>query len=99
MHIALRTGISIFPGEQGLEPEELLKQAYTALSYAKDSSGAYQFYDRSMTAAALSRLTLEHEIRLGIERGDFTLHYQPLVDLVTGRTVGVEALARWQHLV
>jgi len=98
VHIALRTGISVFPAE-GVEPEELLKQAYTALSFAKDSSGAYQFYEQSMTATALSRLNLEHEIRQGIERGDFTLHYQPLVDLVTGRTVGVEALARWQHPV
>jgi len=96
VHITLRTGISVFPAD-GEEPEELLKQAYTALSYAKDTSGAYQFYEQSMTEAAVSRMQLEQEIRRAIDQNHFTLFYQPLIDLKSGRVIGVEALARWQH--
>lgn len=92
----LRTGISVFPCESA-EPELLLKQAYTALNHAEETSGAYQFYEQSMTEAAVKRLTLEQEIRHGIDRGDFELHYQPLVNIHNGDVVGVEALARWQH--
>ncbi|PLY01208.1 MAG: diguanylate cyclase [Desulfuromonas sp.] len=96
LHVTLRTGISVFPADSE-EPETLLKQAYTALSHAKDTSGAYQFYEHSMTEEAVSRMLLEQEIRIGIERKDFKLFYQPLVDLESGAVIGVEALARWQH--
>jgi len=96
VHVTLRTGISVFPAD-GEEPEELLKQAYTALSYAKDASGAYRFYEHSMTEAAISRLQLEQEIRTAIDRNEFTLYYQPLINLKSGAVIGVEALARWQH--
>ena len=96
MHLTLRTGITVFPDHSD-DPAVLLKQAYTALSFAKGASGAYQFYERSMTEAAVSRLNLEQEIRHGLERGDFILHYQPLINLKSQQIVGVEALARWQH--
>ena len=48
--------------------------------YAKDASGAYRFYEHSMTEAAISRLQLEQEIRTAIDRNEFTLYYQPLIN-------------------
>ena len=50
-----------------------------------------------MRAETLDRATLEHDLRRAIDRSELRVHYQPLVDLETGRVVGLEALLRWQH--
>jgi predicted signal transduction protein with EAL and GGDEF domain len=81
-------------------PEDLLRDADTAMYRAKSlGSGRTQIFDREMHARALARLTLETDLRRALERGEFRLHYQPIVSLLTGRISGFEALVRWNHPV
>ena len=90
-------GISVFP-QDGRDFEALLKHADTAMYRAKESGrNGYQFFASEMNVAALERLMLENSLRQGIERGEFVLHYQPQIDLASGRIVGAEALVRWRH--
>ena len=90
-------GISVFP-QDGRDFESLLKHADTAMYRAKESGrNGYQFFASEMNVAALERLMLENSLRQGIERGEFVLHYQPQIDLASGRIVGAEALVRWRH--
>ncbi|MDP2432944.1 MAG: EAL domain-containing protein [Pseudomonadota bacterium] len=58
---------------------------------------AYQFYTGDMNERASERLTLEHDLRRALERGEMLLHYQPQIELASGRIVGLEALLRWRH--
>jgi diguanylate cyclase (GGDEF)-like protein len=90
-------GIAIYP-QDGEDLETLLMHADTAMYQAKEQGGgSYQTYSRSMNATALQRLTLENSLRRAIEREEFELHYQPIIDARTGGTVGAEALVRWRH--
>ncbi len=90
-------GISLFPYD-GTDLETLLKNADAAMYHAKDAGRSnFQFYSKSMNAAAEKRLTLENKLRRALERGEFMLHYQPLIDVETWRIVGSEALIRWKH--
>src|SRR5438094_618335 len=84
------------PGQS--RPEELLRQADTALYQAKDAGKARAvWYDAQLSAHAADRLDLSDDLRTAIGRGELVLHYQPEVDLHSGAVVGVEALVRWQH--
>ena len=95
--LTVSIGISVFP-EDGAEAETLLDNADTAMYRAKDlGRNNYQFYSREMRARALERMTMEQSLRHALERGEFLLHYQPQLDLRSGRVFGVEALLRWQH--
>jgi diguanylate cyclase (GGDEF)-like protein/PAS domain S-box-containing protein len=79
-------------------PEAMLRNADVAMYRAKAAGRAQVvIYDGRMSAQALERLELEEELRWAVERGELRLHYQPEVDLGTGRIVGMEALVRWQH--
>ena len=79
-------------------PGDMLRDADTAMYRAKTRGpGSYEMFDRDMQAQALSRLQLETDLRRGIEREEFRLHYQPIVSLQSGRISGFEALLRWQH--
>jgi PAS domain S-box-containing protein len=90
-------GISLFPYD-GTDLETLLKNADAAMYHAKDAGRSnFQFYSKSMNAAAEKRLTLENKLRKALDRGEFQLHYQPLIDVDTWRIVGAEALIRWRH--
>ena len=81
-------------------PGDLLKQAEIALHRAKlDPVRSTVVFDPEMHAQTLDRATLEHDLRRAIERSELRLHYQPLVELGTGRVIGMEALLRWQHPV
>ena len=90
-------GIALYP-EDGEDLETLLMHADTAMYKAKEQGGnSYQAYSRAMNASALQRLTLENALRRALERSEFELHYQPIVDAQSGAWVGAEALVRWQH--
>ena len=90
-------GIAIFP-DDGQDIDTLLMHADTAMYKAKEQGGSsYQAYARAMNASALQRLTLESALRRALERSEFELHYQPIVDARTGAPVGAEALVRWRH--
>lgn len=79
-------------------PEELLRDADTALSRAKlKGPGRVTVFDESMHAQAVDRLQLETDLRHALEREEFELHFQPIVELATGRLAGFEALTRWRH--
>ncbi|MFO1285792.1 MAG: EAL domain-containing protein [Rubrivivax sp.] len=90
-------GVASYP-EDGSDIDTLLMNADTAMYRAKSAGrGGFQLYDRSMNARALDRLHMETRLRRALERDEFVLHYQPRVDVVSGRIVGAEALIRWQH--
>jgi diguanylate cyclase (GGDEF)-like protein/PAS domain S-box-containing protein len=90
-------GISLYP-EDGDDPEALVKNADTAMYRAKDQGrDTYQLYTRAMNATALERLAMENSLRRALAHNELLLHYQPLLDLETGRVPCVEALLRWRH--
>ncbi|CAA9542657.1 MAG: Sensory box/GGDEF family protein [uncultured Thermomicrobiales bacterium] len=80
------------------DPGELLRQADVALYRAKAQGGdRYVAFDPSMAAEASDRLALENDLRRALQKDELLLHYQPIVELATGRIVALEALVRWQH--
>ncbi|OIR16205.1 phytochrome-like protein cph2 [mine drainage metagenome] len=94
--VTLSIGISIYPLD-GLNTATMLKNAEAAQHQAKDEGrNNFQFYAGHMNATAWQRLNLETELRRAIEREEFTLHYQPKVDMDRAKIVGMEALLRWQ---
>ncbi|CCG08783.1 putative bifunctional diguanylate cyclase/phosphodiesterase [Pararhodospirillum photometricum] len=96
IHPSTSIGIACHPAD-GPDAETLLRNADTALYAAKAAGpGQWAFFDRSMTENALTRLHTESSLRKAVENGDFLLHFQPKVDLATGRVSGCEALVRWR---
>jgi diguanylate cyclase (GGDEF)-like protein/PAS domain S-box-containing protein len=90
-------GIAKYPAD-GEEPEELIKHADIAMYRAKQNGrNNFQFYTPAMNEQALERLQIESNLRRALERGEFVLHYQPKVDVASGRISGMEALIRWSH--
>ena len=88
-------GVSMFP-QDGESLDDLIKQADTAMYQVKDRGrGNVGFYQPQMNANLLSRMKLEHAMRQALGLGHMAVHYQPQVDMATGRIVGAEALARW----
>jgi diguanylate cyclase (GGDEF)-like protein/PAS domain S-box-containing protein len=76
---------------------ELLRDADTAMYWAKEEKSGYRVFDPSMHARALRRLDLDNDLRRALEAEEFVLHYQPITSLHTGSITGVEALVRWKH--
>ena len=90
-------GIAVFPGD-GHEAETLIERADIAMYRAKEiGRNNYQFYTAAMNDQLDERLLIEGALRNALERAQFALHYQPQVDMSTGRLVGMEALLRWLH--
>ena len=88
-------GIAVFP-DDGDDVETLVKHADRAMYHAKESGrNNFQFFEESMNAGAMRRLTLESHLRNALEADQMRLVYQPLIDATSGETLGVEALARW----
>lgn len=99
--VELRTspsiGICLYP-DDALQSDELIKSADMAMYNAKaQGRGNYQFFTEQMQVAAITRLAIEADLRIALDRNQFELHYQPQLDLRTARIVGVEALIRWHH--
>ncbi len=90
-------GIAVFP-DDGEDFETLLRLSDIGMYQAKESGrNMYRFYDEAMNSNILHNLHLTSSLRLALTRHEFILHYQPVVDIVSGRMVGAEALIRWQH--
>lgn len=90
-------GISIFP-ENGDSWEELLRSADTAMYRAKSlGNNRFCFFTEDLGTSAVERMDTITQLRLGIEKGELLLHYQPQICMVTGLVVGVEALVRWEQ--
>lgn len=89
-------GISIFP-QDGETVSELMKNADAAMYLAKESGrNQFSFYSKELNSGARSRLAMENNLRRAVLQNELMLHYQPKVDLRTGKICGAEALARWQ---
>ena len=78
-------------------PLDLLRDADTAMYRAKSEHADHRVFDPAMYERAVKRLELENDLRRGVEAQEFVAHYQPIVDLETGETWGMEALLRWKH--
>jgi diguanylate cyclase (GGDEF)-like protein/PAS domain S-box-containing protein len=96
LHVTASIGISLFP-DDGRTAEQLLKTADLALYRAKDAGrNRMQLFNPVMDTVQ-AQIHLETELRRALEQNQFSLAYQPQIDVRTGRFVGVEALARWRH--
>ena len=90
-------GIAFYPND-GTSPQELLKNADTAMYFAKNNGGnSYQFFSGEMNQNAVRQLQIENLIRQGIKDDLFTVYYQPKVDIASGKLVSMEALVRFEH--
>ena len=78
-------------------PEDLLRDADIAMYRAKQGTAVYEVFDPVMYEQAVRRIDLERELREAIEAEGFVVHFQPIIDLQTGKTWGMEALVRWEH--
>lgn len=90
-------GISVFPAD-GSDSETLMKHADMAMYHMKEKGrNGYQFYSREIQELALARVSMGTDLKKAIENHELSLEFQPKVDLLDHRIVGVEALARWTH--
>ena len=96
-HATASIGIAMFP-EHGSDVHTLTKNADMAMYLAKeDGKNNFRFFAGTVKMQSIERLTLENSLRQALARNEFSLHYQPKVDLGTGQITGVEALLRWTH--
>ncbi len=97
LYVSASIGIAISP-DDGVDVITLLKNADVAMHAAKQLGGnGFMFYSSELNIRSLERLTLEHGLRQAVSGAQLRLHYQPQVEIASGRIVGFEALMRWQH--
>lgn len=97
LHVTCSVGISLYP-DDGLNAESLIKNADTAMYQAKENGRqTFQFFKSAMNVRAVERQAIEECLRRALERQEFVVHYQPKINLKTGRIIGAEALLRWTH--
>ena len=97
LHVTLSIGVALY-GPHGTSFDDLLRRANTALHYAKaNGKDQHQFYQTAMENYAYMYVDNVKQIRKALAEVQFEMHYQPIVDAVTGRIAGREALLRWNH--
>jgi diguanylate cyclase (GGDEF)-like protein/PAS domain S-box-containing protein len=97
LQVTCSVGISLYP-DDGLDAETLIKNADTAMYQAKENGRqTFQFFKSAMNVRAVERQSIEEGLRRALERQEFVVHYQPKINLRTGRITGAEALLRWTH--
>lgn len=95
-HTTISIGTAMYP-EHGSNPDELLKCADMAMHKAKKAGkNRFVIFDQAMSEAVSERIVIENHLRTALEKNEFQIHYQPQLDLKTGRIAGFEALLRWQ---
>lgn len=100
LHTTISIGVAYHADMENVEADALIKHAGLALSRAKEQGDVqYEVYSPAMDIRSFEKLTLENELRRAIEQQEFLLYFQPQVEILTGKIVGVEALVRWQHPV
>jgi diguanylate cyclase len=97
VHTSASIGISVYPAD-GTDSDTLVAHADEAMYFAKQAGrNSFQFFSPGMSVFSRDRLNLESELRRALPMQQFELHYQPKVDVATGRMNSVEALLRWRH--
>jgi diguanylate cyclase (GGDEF)-like protein/PAS domain S-box-containing protein len=95
--ITTSVGVSLYPYD-GVDEDALVRNADLAMYHAKEQGrNNFQFYREGINETAVDRLRIERQIRKGMERDEFVVHYQPRIDLKTDRVVCLEGLIRWNH--
>ncbi|WP_165921703.1 GGDEF domain-containing response regulator [Sulfuricurvum sp. IAE1] len=95
--ITASIGISIYPSD-GIDAETLVKNADTAMYHSKElGRNKYSLYTESLHSTAMEMMILENSLRKGLENKEFLVHYQPSVEIYSGKILGAEALVRWEH--
>ena len=96
-HTTASIGIAMYPSD-GTDMQTLTKNADMAMYLAKeDGKNGFRFFTKEIKTQSIERLTLESALRRALERDQFSLHYQPKIDMKSGQITGVEALLRWNH--
>jgi diguanylate cyclase (GGDEF)-like protein len=96
-HTTASIGIAMYPSD-GADVQTLTKNADMAMYRAKDDGkNGFRFFSKEIKTQSIERLALETALRRALERDQFSLHYQPKVDMTSGQITGVEALLRWTH--
>jgi diguanylate cyclase (GGDEF)-like protein len=97
LQVTASIGVSVYP-DDGVDAETLIQNADTAMYQAKENGRqSYQFFQPSMNVLAVERQFIEESLGQALERREFMVHYQPVIDLRTGAISGAEALIRWMH--
>src|SRR5207245_10693786 len=95
LRVSAKAGVALFPND-GQDADALFQNAEAALKKAKATGERYLFHTQQMTERIGEKLALENKLRQALEKEEFVLHYQPMVDTATRRIDSVEALIRWQ---
>jgi diguanylate cyclase (GGDEF)-like protein len=97
IHVTASIGIAL-ADQVKLKAEDLIRGADVAMARAKENGkNTYMLFTPSMSKRTIERLKLEQDLREALTDGQFTLHYQPQIDVVNGQLIGFEALLRWNH--